>query len=55
MICTVVADYQQEVEAVDEGKIQPEMIVCRTKTTYRLSDGTWVVNTADALKRLASA
>ena len=53
MICTVVEDYQQGSEGVEEG-VKQKMIVCRTKTTYRLSDGTWVVNTADALKRLAA-
>ena len=43
------------IEAAEPGKVKQKMIVCRTNTTYRLSDGTWVVNTSDALKRLASA
>lgn len=42
-------------EAAEPRRVKQKMIVCRTKASYRLSDGTWVVNTADALKRLASA
>ena len=42
------------IEAAKPRKVKQKMILCRTNTTYRLSDGTWVVNTADALKRLAS-
>jgi len=39
-------------EAAEPGKVKQEMIVCRTRAAYRLADGTWVVNTSDALKRL---
>ena len=42
-------------EAAEHGKVKQKMIVCRTRAAYRLPDGTWVVNTSDALKRLASA
>ena len=42
------------IEAAEPRKVKQKMNVCRTKTTYRLSDGTWGVNTADALKRLAA-
>jgi hypothetical protein len=42
-------------EAAEPGRVKQKMIVCRTRATYRLPDGTWVVNTSDALKRLASA
>jgi hypothetical protein len=41
-------------EATETGKVKQKMIVCRTRAAYRLPDGTWVVNTSDALKRLAS-
>lgn len=41
-------------EAAELGKVKQKMIVCRTRASYRLADGTWVVNTSDALKRLAS-
>lgn len=40
-------------EAAEPGRVRQKMIVCRTKAAYRLSDGTWVVNASDALKRLA--
>jgi predicted AAA+ superfamily ATPase len=42
-------------ESTEGRKVEQKMIVCRTKASYRLSDGTWVINTADALKRVASA
>jgi predicted AAA+ superfamily ATPase len=41
-------------EAAEPRKVKQKMIVCRTKAAYRLPDGTWVMNTADGLKRLAS-
>lgn len=41
-------------EAAEPGRVKQKMIVCRTKAAYRLPDGTWVVNTSEALKRLAS-
>ena len=42
-------------EAAEPRRVKQKMIVCRPKASYRLSDGTWVVNTSEALKRLASA
>jgi len=41
-------------EAAEPGRVKQKMIVCRTKAAYTLSDGTWVLNVEDALKRLAS-
>jgi predicted AAA+ superfamily ATPase len=41
-------------ELTEPKRVKLKMIVCRTRAVYRLSDGTWVLNTADALKRLAS-
>ncbi len=40
-------------EAAEKGRVTEKMIVCRTSVAYTLSDGTWVVNVADALKRIA--
>lgn len=40
-------------EAAEAGRVKQKMIVCRTKATYKLSDGAWVLNVTDALKRLA--
>lgn len=40
-------------EAAEKGRVTQKMIVCRTHVAYTLSDGTWVVNVADALKRVA--
>lgn len=42
-------------EAAEPGRVKQKMIVCRTKATYRLPDGTWIVNLSEALKRLTSA
>ncbi len=41
-------------ESAEGGRVKAKMIVCRTKTTYRLTDGTWVLGVGDALKRLAA-
>lgn len=41
-------------EDAEPGRVKQKMIVCRTKASFRLNDGTWVVNTSDALKRLAA-
>lgn len=49
------ADGLRALEAAEPGRVKRKMIVCRTSVTYRLPDGTWVMNTSDALKRLASA
>lgn len=40
-------------EAAEKGRVTQKMIVCRTHVAYTLSDGTWVVNVGDALKRVA--
>lgn len=40
--------------AAESGRVKQKMIVCRTNAAYTLPDGTWVLNVADALKRLAS-
>jgi hypothetical protein len=32
--------------------VKERIIVCRTKTAYRLVDGTWVLNAAGTLKRV---
>jgi predicted AAA+ superfamily ATPase len=40
-------------EAVEKARIKQKMIVCRTRAAYTLSDGTWIVNVADARKRVA--
>lgn len=42
-------------EAAERGRVKQKMIVSRTRAVYRLPDGTWVVNTLEALKRLATA
>ncbi len=47
------ADGLKALEAAEPGRVKQKMIVCRTKIPFRLPDGTWVVNTADALTRLA--
>ena len=39
-------------EAIEKGRVKQKMIVCRTSAAYKLPDDTWVVNVADALKRL---
>ncbi|MBU1183181.1 MAG: ATP-binding protein [Proteobacteria bacterium] len=31
-------------EAVEKGRIKEKFILCRTKATYKLADGTWVMN-----------
>ncbi len=41
-------------EQAEKGRVREKMIVCRTPARYRLADGTWVVNVADMLARLAS-
>lgn len=43
----------QALEAAERGRIREKMIVCRTRATYKLRDGTWVVNASEGLKRLA--
>ena len=41
-------------ESAEGKRVKERIIVCRTKTAYRLADGTWVLSVADALKRLAA-
>lgn len=48
------ADGLKALDAAEPGRVKQKMIVCRTKVPFVLPDGTWVVNTSDALKRLAS-
>jgi len=36
----------------EEGRVKKKYIVCRTKATYKLSDGTWVVSLRELLKQL---
>ncbi|HQI50387.1 MAG TPA: ATP-binding protein [bacterium] len=36
----------------EEGRVKKKYIVCRTKATYKLSDGTWVVSLWELLKQL---
>ena len=41
-------------ESAEGKRVKEKIIVCRTKTAYKLADGTWVLGVADALKRLAA-
>jgi hypothetical protein len=41
-------------ETAFKGRVKEKMIVCRTKAAYKLADGTWVLDVAHALRRLAS-
>jgi hypothetical protein len=36
----------------EKGRIKDKFVVCRTKATYKLSDGTWVLNLPELLKKL---
>ena len=36
----------------EKGGIRRKIIVCRTKATYKLPDGTWVVNTTELFKNI---
>ena len=36
----------------EESRVKKKYIVCRTKATYKLSDGTWVVSLRELLKQL---
>lgn len=42
-------------EAAEGRRVKEKMIVCRTKATYRLADGTWVLGVGDALRHLEAA
>lgn len=48
------ADGLRALEDAEPGRVKHKMIVCRAKASFRLNDGTWVVNTSEALKRLAA-
>ncbi len=39
-------------DEAEKGRIKKKFVVCRTKATYKLSDGTWVVNVSELLKIL---
>lgn len=39
-------------EEAEKGRIKKKFVVCRTKATYKLSDGTWVLNPSELLKNL---
>ena len=41
------------IESAEKGRVREKMIVCRTNAAYKLADGTWVVDVAHALERLA--
>lgn len=41
-------------ESAEGKRVKEKMIVCRTKTAYKLPDGTRVLGVADALKRFVS-
>lgn len=36
----------------EEGRVKKRYVVCRTKATYKLSDGTWVISLRELLKQL---
>lgn len=39
-------------EQSQKGLVMEKIIVCRTSVPHKLADGTWVMNTADMLKRI---
>lgn len=39
-------------EEAEKGRVKDKFVVSRTKATYKLSDGTWVVNLSELLKNL---
>jgi len=39
-------------DQAEKGRIKEKFVVCRTKVSYQLSDGTWVVNLSELLKNL---
>jgi len=39
-------------DEAEKGRINKKFVVCRTKVTYKLSDGTWVVNLPELLRTL---
>jgi predicted AAA+ superfamily ATPase len=39
-------------DVAEKGRIKKKLVVCRTKATYKLSDGTWVVSVSELPKIL---
>jgi uncharacterized protein len=39
-------------DEAEKGRIKRKFVVCRTEVTYKLSDGTWVVNLPELLRTL---
>jgi len=39
-------------ERAEKGGLKEKYVVCRTKVPYRLTDGTWVVNLSDLLRKI---
>lgn len=39
-------------DEAEKGRIKYRYIVCRTKAIVRLSDGAWVLNVSELLKKL---
>jgi hypothetical protein len=39
-------------EKAERGGLREKYVVCRRKVPYRLTDGTWVVNLSDLLKKI---
>lgn len=39
-------------EESEKGRVKKKFLVCRTKVTYKLADGTWVMNLSALLKNL---
>ena len=39
-------------DEAEKGRIKKKLVVCRTKVTYKLPDGTWVVNLSELFRSL---
>ena len=39
-------------DEAEKGRIKNKFVVCRTKVSYKLSDGIWVVNLSELLRSL---
>ncbi|MEI9479445.1 MAG: hypothetical protein WCO26_23140 [Deltaproteobacteria bacterium] len=37
----------------EKGRIKEKFVVCRTKVTYKLPDGTWVMNLQELLRNVS--
>jgi hypothetical protein len=42
----------RSLDEAEKGRIKKKFVVCRTKVTYKLADGTWVVNLSELLRIL---